>query len=265
MIQANMIWDLHCHLSGFDGRTPDEKMAEMIRFADRIGIDRLCVFMGYPFDYDPSPETLRAQNDQVLQALSHWHHRAFGFVYLNPNHLQASLDELNRCVRDGPMVGVKLWVARRANTPELDPIIERAAALKAVIFQHTWMKTDGNLAGESTSVDLAELARRHPAVPIICGHTGGNWELGIRAIRGVKNLYSDVAGSDPTSGYVEMAVRELGAGRVIYGSDAGGRSFASQLGKVMGAQLPEAAKNRILALNLRDLMMPILQAKGVRP
>ena len=197
--------------------------------------------------------------------MSHWHHRAFGFVYLNPNHLQFSLDELNRCVRDGPMVGVKLWVARRANTPELDPIIERAAALKAVIFQHTWMKTVGNLPGESTSVDLAELARRHPAVPIICGHTGGNWELGIRAIRGVKNLYSDIAGSDPTSGYVEMAVRELGAERVIYGSDVGGRSFASQLGKVMGARIPEAAKNRILALNLRDLMMPILQAKGVRP
>ena len=107
-----MIWDLHCHLNGFDGRTPDEKMAAMIQFADRMGVDRLCVYMGYPFDNDPNPETLRAQNNQVLQALSHWHHRAFGFVYLNPKYAQASLDEFNRCVRDGPMVGVKLWVAR---------------------------------------------------------------------------------------------------------------------------------------------------------
>ena len=45
-----MIWDLHCHLGGFNGRTPDEKMAEMVRLADRMGIDRLCVYMGYPFD-----------------------------------------------------------------------------------------------------------------------------------------------------------------------------------------------------------------------
>ena len=259
-----MIWDLHCHLNGFDGRTPDEKMAAMIRYADRMGIERLCVYMGYPFDYDPRPEVLRAQNDQVLQALSHWHHRAFGFVYLNPEYGQASMDEFNRCVRDGPMVGVKLWVARRANGPELDAIIEKAAALKAVIFQHTWIKTGGNLAGESSPMDLAELARRHPGVRIICGHTGGNWELGIRAIRGVGNLYSDVAGSDPTAGYVEMAVRELGAERVIYGSDVGGRSFASQLGKVVDAQVPQAAKDRIFAANLRDLMMPILKAKGVR-
>jgi predicted TIM-barrel fold metal-dependent hydrolase len=259
-----MIWDLHCHLAGFEGRTPDEKMVELIRYADRMGIDRVCVYMGYPFDYDPKPETLRAQNDQVLQALSHWHHRAFGFVYLNPRYLQASLDELNRCVRDGPMVGVKLWVAVRANAPELDRIIERAAALKAVIFQHTWIKTGGNLPGESTSMDLGQLAQRHPEVKIICGHTGGNWELGIRAIRGNKNLYSDLAGSDPTSGYVEMAVRELGPERVIYGSDVGGRSFASQLGKVMGAAIPQAARDRILATNLQGLMMPILQAKGVR-
>jgi predicted TIM-barrel fold metal-dependent hydrolase len=259
-----MIWDLHCHLSGFEGRTPDEKMADMIRFADRMGIDRLCTYMGYPYLNDPTPEQLREQNDVVLQAISHWHHRAFGFVYLNPNHLQFSLDEFNRCVRDGPMVGVKLWVARRANAPELDPIIERAAALRAVIFQHTWFKTGGNPPGESTPMDVADLARRHPSVPIICGHTGGNWEIGIRTIRGVKNLYADLAGSDPTAGFVEMAVRELGAGRVIYGSDVGGRSFASQLGKVMGADIPLAARDSILAANLRGLMLPILQGKGVR-
>jgi predicted TIM-barrel fold metal-dependent hydrolase len=239
-------------------------MAEMIRFADRMGIDRLCTYMGYPHLNDPTPEQLRAQNDMVLQAISHWHHRAFGFVYLSPNHLQFSLDELNRCVRDGPMVGVKLWVARRANTPELDPIVERAAALRAVIFQHTWFKTGGNPPGESTPTDVAELARRHPSVPIVCGHTGGNWELGIRTIRGVKNLYADVAGSDPTADFVEMAVRELGANRVIYGSDVGGRSFASQLAKVMGADIPAAARDLILAANLRSLMLPILQAKGVR-
>ena len=259
-----MIWDLHCHLNGFNGRTPDEKMAEMIRVADRMRIDRMCVYMGYPFDLDPTPETLRAHNDQVLQALTHWHHRAFGFVYLSPNHVEFSLRELERCVRDGPMTGIKLWVAKRASAPELDVIIERAAALRAVIFQHTWWKVDGNFPGESTPLDLAELARRHPRVPIICGHTGGDWERGIRAIRELKNVSLDLAGSDPTAGFVEMAVREAGADRVIYGSDVGGRSFASQLGKVMGADIPEPARRLILSENLKRMMTPILQAKGMR-
>ena len=61
-----------------------------------------------------------------------------------------------------------------------------------------------------------------------------------------------------------MAVRELGAERVVYGSDAGGRSFASQLAKVMGADVPDAAKRLILAGNLRRLLGPILEAKGLR-
>jgi predicted TIM-barrel fold metal-dependent hydrolase len=58
-------------------------------------------------------------------------------------------------------------------------------------------------------------------------------------------------------------VRELGAARVLYGSDAGGRSFASQLGKVLGADIPESAKRLILGENLKRLLTPILKQKGV--
>ena len=61
---------------------------------------------------------------------------------------------------------------------------------------------------------------------------------------------------------LEAAVRELGANRVIFGSDAAGRSFGSQLGKVMGAEIPESARRLILGENLRRMLTPILRAKG---
>jgi uncharacterized protein len=257
------IWDLHCHLNGVPGRTPDELMAALIARADRMGIERLIVFMGFPMVQDPSPDELRRQNDQVLQALSHWHHRAFGFAYVSPHHVEASLREIDRCIRDGPMVGIKLWVARRCNDPAIDPIIARAGELKAAIYQHTWAKTGGSLPGESLPEDLVALAARHPGTPLICGHTGGNWERGIRAVRATPDISIDLAGSDPTAGFVEMAVRELGARRVIYGSDVGGRSFASQLAKVRSADIPAADKRAILGGNLRAMLGPILRAKGV--
>jgi uncharacterized protein len=259
-----MIWDLHCHFGGFRGRTPEERMARLMQFADRLGIERVCIFMGTSFVYEPSPEQLREANDQVLRGLSHWHHRAFGFVYLSPQYVDFSLQEFDRCVRNGPMVGVKLWVAKRASAPELDPIITAAASMNAVIYQHTWHKTTGNLPGESEPMELAELAARHPKVPLILGHTGGEWETGIRSVRHLANVSADLAGGEPTTGMVEMAVRELGPDRVIYGSDAGGRSFASQLGKVMGADISERDRRAILGENLKRMMMPILQRKGIR-
>ncbi|MBI2949868.1 MAG: amidohydrolase family protein [Verrucomicrobia bacterium] len=258
------IWDLHCHLSGLPGRTPDERLGKLIEYADRMGIARLCVYMGMEWAYDPSPEKLREDNDAVLRAIGRYPDRAFGFAYLNPKHTQASLDELNRCVRDGPMVGVKLWVAMRCNAPELDPLIARATELKAVIFQHTWLKITGNLPGESTPFDLVELAKRHPNATLICGHSGGDWERGLRAIRPHKNIFADLAGGDPTAGVTEMAVRELGANRVIYGSDVAGRSFASQLAKVYGANIPDSSRRLILGENLKRLLRPILGQKGIR-
>ncbi|MBM3335710.1 amidohydrolase family protein [Candidatus Sumerlaeota bacterium] len=258
------VWDIHCHLSGVPGQTPEERLKRLIEYADRLGIARLCVFMGMAWSYDPTPERIRQDNDEVLRALRKFPDRAFGFVYLNPKHTQASLDEINRCVRDGPMVGVKLWVAVHCNSPKLDPIVERAAQLNIPILQHTWLKITGNLPGESTPFDLAELAARHPDATLICSHSGGDWERGFRAIRPHKNIFPDLCGGDPTAGVTEMAVRELGAERVLYGSDVGGRSYASQLAKVFGADIPARSKRLILSENLKRLLRPILQEKGIR-
>jgi len=185
---------------------------------------------------------------------------------LSPAFPEFSVQEFNRCVRDGPMVSIgEVEADRPCSVPEMDVIVERAASMHVPILQHTWMKVGGNEPGESTPYDVVALAKRHPNVQFVCVHTGGDWERGIRIIRDTKNVSAEIAGSNPTSGFVEMAVRELGAERVIYGSDAGGRSFASQLAKVLGAEIPDAAKELILGGNLRRLLAPALRAKGYPP
>ena len=257
------IWDVHSHLYRVPGDTPEARVEHLIRLADRGGIERLILSQGYSANLHPTAEQLREENDRVLRAARHLPERIYGSVYLSPVHLEVSLAEFDRCVRDGPMIGIgELETDKRCNSPELDPIVERAVSMKAPILQHCWVKTGGSEPGESSPADLVELARRHPDATFICAHTGGNWELGIRVIRDTKNICAEIAGSDPTSGFVEMAVRELGPERVVYGSDVGGRSFASQLSKVLGADIPEPAKALILGGNLRRLYGPILRAKG---
>ncbi len=256
------IWDIHSHLHSVPGDTPEKRMEVLIRCADRLGIERLILSQGYSSELHPTADLIRVENDRVMLAVRRFPQRAYGSVYLSPSFLDFSLREFDRCVRAGPMIGIgELEADKRCNAPELDPIVERAVSMKVPILQHTWLKLDGNEVGESTPYDLVELAKRHPDANFVCAHTGGDWERGIRIIREAKNIAAEVAGFDPTSGVLEMAVRELGPERVVYGSDVGGRSFASQLAKVMGADIPESAKELVLGGNLRRLFAPVLRAK----
>ncbi len=255
------IWDLHAHLTG-QGLSAQERVAWVLRYGRRLGVERVVFFMGMRFRYDPTPAQFRKDNDDLMRAVEASRGAALGFVYLNPKFPEESIRELHRCVRDGPLVGVKLWVALRAQDPRVLQVVREAARLGVPVFQHTWYKTTGNLPGESTPEDLAQLAQACPQAQLIAGHTGGQWAWGIAAIRRHRNIWAGLGGTDPQAGMVEMAVRELGARRVLFGSDTPGRTFASQVAKVLGASVSEQEKFMILGANLRRLLAPVLQTKG---
>jgi len=233
---------------------------------DRVGVERLILSQGYSDDKHPNPpEQFRLENDRVMAAVKAFPERAYGSVYLSPRLPDFSLQEIDRCIRDGPMVSIgEIEADARCNVPGMDPIAERAIELEIPILQHEWLKTMGNEPDESSPFDVVELAKRHPKLQIVCAHSGGNWELAIREIRSTKNVSAGLAGFDPTSGVVEMAVRELGPERVLYGSDVGGRSFSSQLAKVLDADVPDSYKELILGGNMRRLLTPILKKKGYK-
>ncbi|GIX03459.1 MAG: hypothetical protein KatS3mg113_0465 [Planctomycetaceae bacterium] len=257
------IWDVHVHLAGLEGRTTEEKLGGLMAVAERMQIARLCISMGWRWSYDPTPDDFRRQNDEVIEAVAHWQHRCFPLAYVNPRYEKESVKEIERCVDHGPCVGIKLWVAVRCHEECLDRIVQTCHASQGIIVQHTWWKTTGNLPGESTPRDLAELAQRHPHIPFIMAHSGGNWEYGIRCVRAHENVWIETAGFDPAAGFIEFAIREVGAERIVFGSDAPGRSFASQLGKVESANLTQAQRRAIYQHNLRRLLTPILRRKGI--
>ena len=76
------IWDVPSHLLQVRGATPEDRITELLKFADRMGIERLILSLGYPLLTDPPPEQLREENDQVLRALRRFPDRTYGFVYL---------------------------------------------------------------------------------------------------------------------------------------------------------------------------------------
>ena len=91
-----------------------------------------------------------------------------------------------------------------------------------------------------------------------------DWERGIRILRATPNVAAEMAGFDPTSGAIEMAVRELGAERVVFGSDVGRRSFASQLAKTLGADTPTLQDNSYLAETCAGCWLRFCGQKDIR-
>lgn len=232
--------------------------------------EKLCLFahVGIGTTNDAELEQyLRANPGRVTQPLDRWPELLLGMIQLNASDVRASLDALNRWLRDGPMLGVyfpgsgpgSLCCTHR----NFDPLVARIAGLKGVIMQHTWFKTGGKDGpGESTPAELAELAARFPEQHFICAHAGGEWERGLRAIQDSPNILVETSGFDATAGFIEMAVRELGPERIIFGSHLPSRSLGTELGKVIGAGLSEPDRHLILGENYRKMLRPILQLKG---
>ncbi|NOZ24248.1 MAG: amidohydrolase family protein [Planctomycetes bacterium] len=251
-----MIIDCHVHLTR-GGGTVAERADGLVHFADKFRIDKLCLCLG-PVGRGlvdrPSPEVFRDDNDKVFEATALHPDRFIGFCYVNPVHAKESLDEIDRCVADGGMRGIKLWCAVPCCDPRVEPVIERAIDLDVPVLQHTWLKITGNKEFESTPDDMATLAQKFPNAKLIFGHAGGDWEYGIKAIRRYPNVLIETAGGNPEAGFVEMAVREVGAERVVYGSDAAGRSYASQIAKVYGADISEDERVLILGKNMQKVL-----------
>lgn len=261
------IWDsyftpAHGH-PGADGTK--SLFADIVRSLPAIQtghFERACYFphVGTGTTSDHNLEALlQTQPDIVLSPMRRWPGLLLGMIQVNSNDVQASLQAIDRWIADGPMVGVYLPGggpgARRCDDPALGPMIDRVAQLGGVLMVHTWFKTGGKRnPSESTPSELAVLASRYPEQKMVCAHAGGEWQQGVRAIRQHTNVLIETSGFDATAGFIEMAVREITAKRIIFGSHLPSRSLGTELAKVLGADILEEEKQLILGQNFRDLL-----------
>lgn len=241
-----MIIDFHAHTWARDDA--EEMMA---REAKRHGIDRICI-SGLA-SWLPDLDEVVSLNDRVYRAAADYPELYIPFVYLNPLHGQAALDELQRGLENGAK-GIKLWISCWMDHPSVAPIIERAIDLNMVILQHSWHKITGNYPGESDPLCVAEIGRRYPELKLVMAHVGGDWRYGLRAVRDVPNVNADTSGSMTDNGLVEAWVREVGAERLIWGTDMPGADLLLTLSKVRDADITDEEKRLILGGNAERLL-----------
>ena len=248
-----MIIDAHIHnLPGTDQRS-----LAIIRAECRRNGIALCLLASLGKDRWPqfpakkgvswSNQTARSLAEKS-RGLLRW------YAYINPQNANWR-DEMDECVARGA-VGIKLWVSLKDKCGRLtntEKALQHASVLKRPVLMHVFNRTDGSLPGEITLPEFMELARRHPQTRMIAAHAGINWPAETGLLRRLPNVWVDICGGDPIKGQVEALVREIGADRILFGSDMIGRSQASQLAKIILADIPAAQKNLILYRNAAAL------------
>lgn len=230
--------------------------------AKEAGIEKLVV-LGDILKFGPRPtaEQMRIINEETEQLIDSNPDFWVGLCYLNPllpaDVLQA---ETSRFIDKKKFLGIKLEVDCCAADRQMDPLMEIAESLNVPVLQHAWdtrnrplLKTKSDKA-EIDGDDVAVLARRFPRVRIQMAHLTGVGRRGVDAIEQCPNVWVDTSGAQPVAGMTEYAVRKLGESRVIYGSDFPIRDLHASLAKVVGANIPDCTKERILARNWEEMM-----------
>lgn len=221
----------------------------------RNGVRLILVSSLGRWSQNPDSEEVRQANDQARAFAARSKGLARWLAYLNPQNRNWRA-EFIRCAAAGA-IGIKLWVSlkdRRGRLNRTRKVISHASEVGLPLLIHTFSRTDGNLPGEVNFAEFAGLAREFPKARMIAAHAGFQWRQEHGLFRELsENACVDLAGGFPELGMTEAIVAQLGAERVLFGSDMPGRTLASQLAKVALANLDTATKRLILVENSRRI------------
>jgi uncharacterized protein len=207
------------------------------------------------FGRSPTEEQVALINDETAEVMRAHPGFVTGFCHLNPTLGAPSVRrEVARCVALG-FRGIKLEIANNARDACMAPVMAAAERHGLVVLQHAWSMTQIRQRRFHTDPeDVATLARRFPSVKIIMAHLTGCGVRGVLAVKACPNVVIDTSGAAPEAGIVEYAVEQLGAGRVLYGSDVPVRDFGVAIARITGSRLNATTKQKILYDNARALL-----------
>ncbi len=239
-----MIIDAHNHLGGPDrGDKRSQGAAELVAKLDEFGIDRAIIF---PFNNPDAEGSFAAANKVIADAAAEFPNRLIGFARFDPHYPQA-LTELDDAILNLGLRGIKLHP--RGQKFHLDDadflrLMDKIVDLDVIVI------FDSGTA-HARWPDIAKLAGRYPKVPLVMAHMYG--EGFMDAALAHDNIYlgtTDIKNCQR----IERAVEQLGAERIISGSDSPYIGPQIEQDKINSLAISNAAKALILGGNIERLL-----------
>ena len=235
--------------NGGDYRLNAAMMERQLASYEKLGIDKSVISRPVTEPKRCSTEMFKAANKAVYDAMKAYPNIYYGMAYVHAGYLKEALYEIDHCIQDLGMVGIKIYYDYFLDDPLQYPIIEKCIELDIPLMIHSMRCMDPpNIRRQYTTSDgvrVANAAKRYPECTFQLGHfTITDWQYQLKAMAPYKNIYTDMSGSAYDAPQMEQAVRMLGADRILFATD---ESHVACVGKILGAKISEEEKKTILA------------------
>ncbi|MCX5757130.1 MAG: amidohydrolase family protein [Candidatus Hydrogenedentes bacterium] len=136
--------------------------------------------------------------------------------------------------------------------PNYEAVWSLAQARGCPVLTHAWV-------GDATCgpAQVRHVLERHRAVNLIFGHAlyPATFPEAAELAKSFETLRLDITTSQHAYGFIEHAVKSVGAERILFGSDMPFISAAGAVGLVLYAQISDADKARIFGGNAKRLLV----------
>ncbi len=248
------IFDAHLHIpsdngTNFQWNLITRTMPEFVQYLDRCNVRRGVISSSWS-NVAKTPEDYRNGNREVAKYAEKYKGRFRASGVITPFAIDEALGEIEHCRKQ---LGF-LWFGEFCNymtnyryqSPEWTEVMKLVTKLGAVIQIHT------------DNAEMRYLADNFPETTIVFPHFGANMTIiseRIHIVATHPNTCIDISGTGVERvGILEKAVREIGADRVLYGSDFTINEPGGVIARVKNAFLTPADREKILYGNVERLL-----------
>jgi len=247
-------FDAHLHIPSDNGENfqwnlVTRNMQEFVAYLDKCNVRRGVISSSWS-NKAQSPDDYRNGNREVAKYVERYKGRFRGSCVITPFRIDEALREIEDCHQQYGFV----WLGEFCNymtgykyeTPEWTAVMKLATKLKLVVQIHT------------NTREMRYLAENFPETTIVFPHLGASREdifARIELVAKHPNTYIELSGSGiERVGILEKAVKEIGADRVLYGSDFTINEPSAVIARVKNAFLTAEEREQILFRNVERLL-----------
>ena len=180
----------------------------------------------------------------------------FYFEGYDPRKVEVSVANLEKSLPDPLCIGIKIHPPAHltdADAPEYEKVYQLASKYGKPIMTHSWGESYYNATQiHSTAEKFDKYLTAYPDVKFVFGHTGGRpngFVLAAEMINKHPNTMGDLAGDLFHNGFIDHAIKEIGADRIMFGSDIYWIDPRCMLGMLLAADISDEDLLKILRLN----------------